>query len=90
MQAIPLNTEVVTPTSFPSFDNDDGYLYNIINLTTPLKILLITLIILPCFVIVYLMFKPFDLEKKRTTLKPSKTKNNTINKIQKVVDDEPL
>lgn len=90
LTAIPLNTEIVTPTKFPNLDDDNSYLYNLINLTTPLKILLIILIILPCLVIVYLMFKPFDLEKKRAKIKASKAKANAINKIQKIVDDEQL
>lgn len=90
LQAIPLNTENVTPAEYPTFDTDDGYLYNLVNLTAPLKVLLIVLTISPCLVLIYLMFKPFDLEKKRAKIKQSKVKANTLNKIQRVIDDESL
>lgn len=84
------NTELVTPTEYPTFNEDNSYLYNLVNLTTPLKILLLALVILPCFILIYLLFKPFKLEKARQTIQKSKQKNQTINKIQQIIDDESL
>ena len=84
------NTEVVTQTSYPTFNEDNSYLYNLVNLTTPLKILLVSLVILPCFVLVYLLFKPFKLEKNRPQQKKTKQQNQTLNKIQQIIDDETL
>lgn len=84
------NTEIVTQTNYPTFNDDNSYLYNLVNLTTPLKILLLLLVILPCFILVYLLFKPFKLEKNRPTQKKSKQQSQTINKIQQIIDDEAL
>lgn len=90
LSTISPNTEVVTKIDYPTFNNDNGYLYNLVNLTTPLKILLIILVTIPCFVLVYLLFKPFELEKRRPKQTKAKQKNQTINKIQKIIDDETL
>lgn len=90
LTSIQPNTEVVTQTEYPSFNDNSSYLYNLVNLTTPLKILLLVLVISPCFLLIYLLFKPFKLEKKRETIQKSKQKNQTINKIQKIIDDETL
>lgn len=85
------NTEETTLNTNLYFNDDNSYLYNLINLTTELKILIIVLTISPCFILVYLLFKPFKLSKQnlKTKYKSNKgTKNITLNKIQKIIDDD--
>lgn len=90
------NTEVVTKISEPYIDNDDSFLYNLVSLSPALKIILVLLVTLPCFLLVFLLFKPFNIKvKQKPILKPQenkkkKVKNRTINKIQKIIDDEEL
>ncbi|MBQ3047430.1 MAG: hypothetical protein IJD48_00245 [Clostridia bacterium] len=84
------NTEIVTKIEYPSFNDENGYLYNLVNLSNPLKILLILLVTLPCIFLVYLLFKPFELQKNKPKQTKSKQQNQALNKIQKIIDDETL
>lgn len=92
------NDEVVTKIKEPYIDNDDSFLYNLVSLSPALKITLVLLVTLPCFLLVYLLFKPFNIKVNATNkpiLKPQenkkrKVRNRTINKIQKIIDDEEL
>lgn len=96
------NQEVVTKISEPFLDKDDSYLYNLVDMSPFLKIVLIMLVTLPCFLLVYLLFKPFNINKKKDKdkndkpkIKPQENKkkkirNRTINKIQQIIDDSEL
>ncbi len=92
------NDEVVTKISEPYLDGDDSFLYNLVSLSPALKIILVLLVTLPCFLLVYLLLKPFNIKvkaKDKPALKPQenkrrKVKNRTINKIQKIIDDEEI
>lgn len=90
------NTEVVTKISEPYIDNDDSFLYNLVSLSPALKVILVLLVTLPCFLLVFLLFKPFNIKVKQKPIlipqenKKKKVKNRTINKIQKIIDDEEL
>ena len=91
LSEIPNNTEIVSYTSSPFNDDDNSYLYNLIDLSTGLKVVLIALVCLPSLVLVYLMFKPFSIEKQKLKAnKKVKNKTQEINKIQKIIDDETL
>lgn len=85
------NTETVTPISYPFNDEDNSYLYNLVDMSILLKIIIIILVSLPCVGIFYLLFKPFNKTKKQNlTFRKNKLKTQTINKIQHIIDDEPL
>jgi len=93
LSAIPQNTEKVTAVSSPFVEDDNSFLYNLVDMTGWLKALLILAVCLPSLGLIYLMFKPFNLQNKKLK-KPQKSKAKlkaqTINKIQKIIDDEPL
>ena len=63
-----------------------------------LKVILVLLVTLPCFLLVYLLFKPFNITNKKDNkpkIKPQenkkrKIKNRTINKIQRIIDDNDI
>ena len=89
------NTETVSFITNPFPDNDNNFLYNLVNISPGLKIILLTIICLPSIGLVYLMFKPFNIEKQKLLkqkrkIKKNRLKNQTLNKIQKIIDDEPL
>ena len=89
-EIIPQNTEELTPISNPYFDNSDDYLYNLVDLTPGLKIMLVALVSVPSAVILFLMFRPiFPKNKEKSTLKVSKRerKNKTIKQIEDLSDD---
>lgn len=89
-EIIELNTEVVTVITNPFFDNSDDYLYNLVDLTPGLKILLVVLVSIPAGVILFLMFRPiFPNSNSKSSLKVSKKerKNKTIKQIEELSDD---
>lgn len=80
---IPVNNEQTTlkPNPFDNTNND--YLYSLIEMSLPMKILLIFLVSLPAFVIVILLFKPIRLkDKKKDKITKSKAKKDIIKEIQ--------
>lgn len=79
-----LNTEVVTHISNP-FEDDNSYLYNLVEMTSGLKILVLFLLIVPALFLIYLLFKPLKLENKTEKVKRSKAQ--TIKQIQDYYDD---
>ena len=95
MTTISPNTEKVTFIDNPFPDNDNSFLYNLVDISPGLKIILVLIICLPSLGLIYLMFKPFNIEKQKLIkqkrkFKKNKLKNQTINKIQKIIDDEEL
>ncbi len=80
-----LNTEEVTYVSNP-FEDDDSYLYNLVEMTSGLKILVLFLLIVPALFLIYLLFKPFKLEQKTDKVKQH-SKAQTIKQIQDYYDD---
>lgn len=82
---VSLNTEVVTYVSNP-FEDDDSYLYNLVEMTSGLKILVLFLLIFPALFLIYLLFKPFKLEQKSSSIKKH-SKPQTIKQIQDYYDD---
>lgn len=58
------NSEKVTTKTNVFFEEDDNsYLYNLVDVTPGLKVLLIVAVCLPSLFLIYLLFKPFKLEK---------------------------
>ena len=88
------NTEVTTEVKDPFLDNDSSYLYNLVDLSAGLKILLISLVILPAVILLFLMFRPILPEKYLKSKSPKATKrerkNKTIKQIQELSDDSSL
>lgn len=82
---VTLNTEVVTYVSNP-FEDDNSYLYNLVEMTSGLKILVLFLLIVPALFLIYLLFKPFKLEHKTEKIKQH-SKAQTIKQIQDFYDD---
>lgn len=80
---IPPNNEKVTYTNNVFLEEDNSFLFALIDLSPTLKILLVTLICLPSIGLVYLLFKPFKIEKekllknKKLNLKNKQNKNKT-------------
>ncbi len=91
LSLITQNTENVTPISYPFNDEDNSYLYNLVDMSIWLKIIIIVLVSLPCVGIFYLLFKPINKNKKqKLTFRKNKLKSQTLNKIQHIIDDESL
>ena len=80
------NQEKVTYTTNVYFESDNSYLYNLVNVTPQLKVLLILTICIPSILLIYLLFKPFKLEKQTLTTqanhKPNKNKNLNQKEMQ--------
>lgn len=81
------NTENVTVNASPFPSDDTDYLYNLVNLTSSLKILLIVLVTLPSGIIIWLLFrktktKPFKKPTQKTAIK-----TRAIKQIQDNIDD---
>lgn len=86
------NTESVTPITSPFENEDNSYLYNLVDMSIWLKILLIVLVCLPSIGIIYILFKPLNnkTKKQKLSFRKNKLKTQTLNKIQRIIDDEPL
>lgn len=99
-KALEPNLEKVTKIEDPFLNNDNSFLYNIVDMSPMLKIALVMAVTLPCFLLVFLLFKPFKIvpvtnnknkpKIKRHENKKRKVKNRTINKIQQIIDDQEL
>lgn len=79
------NTEVVTHITNP-FEDDESYLYNLVEMTSGLKILVLFLLIVPALFLIYLLFKPFKMEEEMKKIKQH-SKAQTIKQIQDYYDD---
>lgn len=86
LSAIQQNTESVTLISNPFEDDDNSYLYNLVEMTSGVKLLVLFLLIVPALVLVYLLFKPFKMEEQKAKIK-SRSKAQTIKQIQDYYDD---
>ena len=85
------NTETVTAITSPFTDEDNSYLYNLVDMSIWLKLLLIALVCLPSLGLIYLLFKPNTKTKKqKLSYKKNKLKTQTLNKIQRIIDDEQI
>lgn len=73
---IPPNTESVTPNNNLLLEEDTSFLFNLIDLSPFLKVLLVVLISLPCVGLIFLLFYPFKIQK-------DKLKNNCKNKFSR-------
>ena len=90
LSSIPQNTESVTYISQVFLDEDNSFLFSLIDLSPALKILLVVLISLPSIGLIYLLFAPFKIRKEKLKNKTknscykNKIKNKTKNKNTKV------
>lgn len=85
------NTEIVTPITNPFNYEDNSYLYNLVDMPIWLKLLLLILVCLPSFGIMYLLFNPNKKGKKqKLSYRKNKLKTQTINKIQRIIDDDTI
>ena len=83
---IPLNTERTNAISSP-FEDSNDHLYNLVDLSLGLKILIILLTTLPVGFLVYLLLKPYKIEKALTSHTPkTKLQSKTIHQIQDQTD----
>ena len=84
------NTEKLTPTSNPFDTENQEYLYYLINLPSFLKALIISLVCIPALILILLLFKPFKIQKriKQKKISNNRTKTQTFNKIQKIVEED--
>lgn len=82
LSSIPQNTESVTYTNQVFLDEDNSFLFSLIDLSPALKILLVVLITLPSIGLIYLLFAPFKIrqEKLKNKTKNSYYKNKIKNK----------
>lgn len=82
LEGIIPNSEVTTARDdvFSSGDND--YLYSLISMSTPMKILLLSLVSLPAVVIVIMIFRPIKVKKKQGKISKFKAKRDIIKEIQ--------
>ena len=84
---IPLNTEKTTALSSPFGDNND-YLYNLVNISLLSKIVIILLTTLPVALLIYLLLKPYKIEKSLTSHTPkNKLHSKTIRQIEDITDN---
>ena len=83
---IPLNTEQTTPLSTP-FGESNDYLYNLVNISLLSKILIILFTTLPVLLLIYLLLKPYKIEKSLTSHTPkNKLNSKTIRQIEDITD----
>lgn len=83
---IALNTERTTAAS--PFEDSGDYLYNLIDLSSGYKILIILLTTLPIGLLIYLLQKPYKIEKNLTSHTPKrKLRPKAINQIQDQTDN---
>ncbi len=83
---IPLNTERTSTISSP-FEDSNDYLYNLVDISLGSKILIIILTTLPAGLLVYLLLKPYKIEKSLTSHTPkTKLHPKTIRQIQDQTD----
>lgn len=75
------NVEKVTIKTEVFLNDDDGYLYNLVDVTPGLKVLLVILIALPSLALIYLLFKPFKIQKllNQNNKKINKNQNDKNN-----------
>lgn len=89
-----LNLEITTPIENPFLDNDNSYLYNLVNLTPGLTILLVILVSIPSLILLFLMFRPILPEKylksKRPIVHRRERKSKTLKQIENLGDDSTL
>ena len=86
---ITLNDEVTTPIENPFLDSDYGYLYNLIDLSSEVKILLVFLILIPAIAILFLMFLPI-FPKKFVKTFPKIKRKDTLKALENFSDDQSL
>lgn len=79
------NTEQMTAIANP-FEDDNSFLYNLVEMTPGLKILVLFLLVVPSFFLIYLLFKPYKIIKEKTKIK-RRSKMQTIKQIQDYYDD---
>ena len=85
------NNEIVTPITNPFAYEDNSYLYNLIDMPIWLKIILLLLVCLPSLGIMYLLFNPIKKNtKQKLSYRKNKLKTQTINKIQRIIDDDTI
>lgn len=84
---IPLNSERTTAISSP-FEDSNDYLYNLVDISLGSKILIILLTTLPVGLLIYLLIKPYKIEKNLTFHTPkNKLHPKTIRQIQDQTDN---
>ncbi len=84
---IPLNSERTTAISSP-FGESNDYLYNLVDISLGSKILIILLTTLPVGLLIYLLLKPYKIEKNLTSHTPkNKLHPKTIRQIQDQTDN---
>lgn len=87
---IPQNTETVTKATNPFGEDNNDYLYTLIDLSLGVKIVLLILVLLPAIFLLFLAFKPNFLCKpnvKTTKHLPKKHLHNNIKQIENYPDD---
>ena len=84
---IPINSERTTAISSPFGDSND-YLYNLVDISLGSKILIILLTTLPVGLLIYLLLKPYKIEKTLTShTSKNKLHPKTIRQIQDQTDN---
>lgn len=84
------NTEITTPTTNPFYEENNEYLYSLINLSPLLKAIIVICVCAPCLILIILLFKPFKIQQKLIKNKKHKKeqKDKIINKIEKVIEED--
>lgn len=90
------NNEIVTKATNPFSENDNDYLYSLVDLTPSVKIALLLLVLLPAIFLLFLAFKPtftghLPFKRKKQSIKdaqPAKRQTRTaIKRIESYPDD---
>ena len=88
LSAIPLNTEVTTSSPDPFLQNDNDYLYNLVDLSPSMKAFLIVLVCAPSVLLIIFIFKPFRIEKTKNKGIKKTTKNKVIRQIENMQNED--
>ena len=84
------NPENLKENTNAFYDNNQDYLYSLINLSPFLKMVILICVCLPSAILIFLLFSPYKIRKKLKLkkIKQQSIKNQALNKIQKVVEED--
>lgn len=84
---LPKNEETVTKKDNVYFEDDSTYMYSLVNPSITLKITLILSIVVPTLILIFLIFKPFNIEKSKDKSEKKPKKIRKLKHIKNIKED---
>ena len=88
LSPISINTEVTTSAPDPFSQNDNDYLYNLVDLSPSMKVFLILLVCAPSVLLIIFIFKPFRIEKAQKKMSKRRARAKAIRQIENMQNDD--